>query len=275
MSYRISSQIASLRAAHQLGMNQRKVEDSMRAIASGSRLQKSAVDPAGVAISETLRGQVSSSGAALRNADSALSFIQVAEGGLNEQGNILIRLRELAVQSASDTLSDREREFVDLEFQELKKEIDRVSNTTQLGTKKLLQGRAEDFEFQVGTDGGDADVVKYTIEVDTTLSGLGIDNVEIVSKNEARRSLDSIDEAIYRVVENRAQFGAIQSRLESVRNTLEVQKESLSAARSQIADADLAMEFAELTKGKILTELSSSVLAQANQMPQAVLRLLS
>lgn len=274
MSYRISTQLPSLRAAHQLGMNQRRVEDSMRAIASGSRLDKSAADPAGVAISETLKSQVSSSGAALRNTEGALSFIQVAEGGLNEQGNTLIRLRELAIQAASDTLSDREREFVDLEFQELKKEIDRVSSTTQLGTKKLLQGRAEDFEFQVGTNGGSEDVVKYTIEVDTSLSGLGIDGVEILSKSDARQSLDSIDEAIYRVVENRAQFGAIQSRLESVRNTLEVQKESLSAARSQISDVDLAMEVAELTKGKILTELATSVLAQANQVPQGVLRLL-
>ncbi len=274
MSLRINSNIAALTAARRLGQAQRTAENAMDSLATGSRFSRASNDPAGLAVAQTLQAQIQSNRAAQRNTDQAISLVQVAEGGLNEQNNILIRLRELAVQSASDTLSDTEREFLDLEFQELKSELDRIGKTTQFGSKKLLVGSGESFDFQVGINKGEENVVKYQLKTDTTADGLGIDDLEVGEQDEALDSLAKIDDALIKTVGARADFGAIQSRLQFAQTNSEIQDENMSAARSRIADTDIARATGELVRSQIATQVATAVLSQANQSPESVIRLI-
>ncbi len=274
MSLRINSNVAALTAARQLNQAQRKAENAMDSLATGSRFSRASNDPAGLAVAQTLKAQIQSNRAAQRNTDQAISLIQVAEGGLNEQNNILIRMRELAVQSASDTLSDTERNFLDLEFQELLEEMDRIGKTTSFGNKKLLVGSGESFDFQVGVNKGDENVVKYQLKSDTTSEGLGIDTLGIADQDDALDSLEELDSAIISTVEARADFGAIQSRLEFAQTNSEIQDENLSAARSRIEDTDIARATGELVRSQIATQVATAVLAQANQTPESVIRLI-
>ncbi len=274
MSLRINSNVAALTAARQLNQAQRKAENAMDSLATGSRFSRASNDPAGLAVAQTLKAQIQSNRAAQRNTDQAISLIQVAEGGLNEQNNILIRMRELAVQSASDTLSDTERNFLDLEFQELLEEMDRIGKTTSFGNKKLLVGSGESFDFQVGVNKGDENVVRYQLKSDTTSEGLGIDSLGIADQDDALDSLEELDSAIISTVEARADFGAIQSRLEFAQTNSEIQDENLSAARSRIEDTDIARATGELVRSQIATQVATAVLAQANQTPESVIRLI-
>ena len=274
MSLRINSNIAALTAARRLGQAQRSAEAAMDELATGSRFSKASNDPAGLAVAQTLQAQIKSNRAAQRNTDQAISLVQVAEGGLNEQNNMLIRLRELAVQSASDTLTDQEREFLDLEYQELVTEIDRIGKTTQFGSKKLLVGSGESFDFQIGINKGPENVIKYKLKSDTTSDGLGIDGTEVSDKSSALSSLDKLDKALIKTVGARADFGAIQSRLQFAQTNSEIQDENMSAARSRIADTDIARATGELLRSQIATQVATAVLSQANQTPESVIRLI-
>lgn len=275
MSIRIGTNVASIHAQRQLGRAERRTGHAMQALASGSRIVQAGDDAAGFAISENLRGQEKSLQQARNNAEGAKGLIQVAEGGLNEQNNILIRLRELSMQSASDTVGDEEREFLEVEFRQLLDEFDRIARTTTYGNKKLLVGEAEEFEFHLGTLAGEEDIIKYTLDADTTSTNLQIDNLSIVDRDDAREVLVDIDEALSRVAATRANFGAIQSRLEIAGNNLELQYENVAAARSRIRDADMAYEVSELTQGQVQKEFGLSVLAQANADPARALKLLA
>lgn len=274
MSFRITTNMPSLTAQRYLSLSQKQTENSLSAIASGSRVTSPGNDAAGFAISEVLRGQISGTRTAKQNAIAANSMIQTAEGALNEQNNILIRLRELAVQAASDSIGDEEREYLDNEFQQLTQEFDRIAQSTRYGHKQLLVGSGENFEFQVGANGESEDSISYTMDTNTTASSVGVSGLGIDDKSSARSALNDIDEAVMKVSGARAGLGAIQSRLNHSEEHLAVMEEGLRIARSNIVDTDVAEETAKLTQSQVLQEAGISVLSQANQNASRVVRLL-
>lgn len=275
MGLRISTNVASITAQRQLFKNQRRLEHAQTAMASGKRIVNAADDAAGLAISENIRGQVGGLKMAKQNALNAQSVIQVSEGGLNEISNILIRLRELGVQAASDTVSDVEREFLNQEATQLVQESERIAQSTRFGNKVLLNGEDNgELEFHVGPYGGDENVVRASVAADATTSTLGIDGVSVEDKDSARDTLASVDEALVQIGRIRADFGAVQSRLQMTNSNTEIQFENLSAAMSRIADADIAYESAEATSAQILQNASVNVLASANQNGSAALKLI-
>jgi flagellin len=275
MSLRINTNMASINAQRQLSSQEQRLSHSMKALSSGNRIMSASDDAAGLAISENLKSNLVGNRMAKRNAEDAISMIQVGEGSLNEVNNILVRLRELSIQSASGTLSDKERGFIDLEAQQLVEEIDRIAESTRMGEKFLINGSNDEFEFHIGTDGSDNSVIKYSSRADATASSLRISSVDLSSSSRARSALGRIDDAIYKVGEMRASFGAVQNRLSSAISNLDVSHESLSEANSRIRDADIASESADMTRNQILQQASVSMLAQANQSKATALKLIA
>ena len=276
MGLRINTNIASLTAQRSLGNNARNLDSNLAKLSSGSRITKAGDDAAGLAISENLKAQVRGIRQARRNAGDAVSLIQTAEGGLNEISNIVIRLRELAVQAASDTIGDSERGFTDIEYQQLKEEIDRIAKSSDFNGTKLLDGTSGVLEFQIGIRNDPVlDRLRFDgTFADATLGALGLAAESIGTKQGAQTTLKKLDDALAQVNGVRANLGAVQNRLQSTINTLGISDENLSAAKSRIADVDVASETADLTKNNILVQAGTSVLAQANNFPGAVLKLL-
>lgn len=274
MGLRISTNLPALAASRQIRLSQNQTEKAMVQLASGDRFSAPGESPADFSISEHLKSQVSGLRASRANAENAKSFVQVAEGGLNEQNNILIRMRELAIQSASDTVTPVERGFINEEFQGLSREVDRISQTTKYGSTSLLNGSGKNYEFQVGPNKGPDNIVNFALDSDTTSNGLGISKLSVSESSDSRDSIESIDEALNRLGKARSTFGAIQGRLQSVVNHLSSQEYNVEEARSKIADTDISEAFTQMTLGKIKSEFQTAVLAQANQAPQAALKLL-
>lgn len=274
MSLRVTSLNPSLTAQRYLNLSSRDVESAFAALASGSRFSRPGNDAAGFAISESLRGQIAGTKQAERNGQSAMAMIQTAEGGLNEQNNILIRLRELAVQASSDTFGDTEREFMDMEFQQLVNEFDRIAKTTTYGNKALLMGTGEEFEFQVGANKGTENRIHFSLDADTTADEVGIDGLSVADEDDAQDALEYIDEGIMNLGRGRSLFGSMQSRLQHAVDHLSTQSENLEVARSIISDADIASEVSKLASAQVRQEAGVSVLAQANQNPRSVMRLI-
>jgi flagellin len=276
MGLRINTNITSLNAQRQMSITRLNLDKSLEKLASGSRINRAGDDAAGLAISENLRAQIRGVRQAKRNALDGISLIQVSEGGLNEISNMLIRLRELGIQAASDTIGDVERQFVDREYQSLKQEIDRIANVTNYNGVPLLNGRAGIFEFQVGTHNNPIlDRVTYNGErADSTLDSLKLGGETVATKQGAQMSLSVVDEALVRINSIRADLGAMQNRLQSTINSLAISDENLSAANSRIKDTDIAEEVSEMTKNNILMNSGISVLGQANNTSSAALKLL-
>ncbi len=274
MGLRIQTNMAAISAQKVMDKQMRRAEHASQALASGNRIIKAGDDAAGLAISENIRSQVRGMGMARNNAFNAISAVQVSEGGLNEISNILIRLRELGIQAGSDNIGDRERGYLELEAQNIIAEADRIAKTTVFGDKKLLDGSGGEMEFQVGLNGGPENQIKYELSTDARASELGIDGLSVGTKDDARDMLDQVDEALSKVGDMRASFGAIQNRLESTVSNIDIQYENLSAARSRIADTDVAKESSEFASANILQSAAVSVLAQANQLPAVALKLL-
>ncbi len=275
MSLRINTNMASINAQRQLAKQESRSLNSMKSLASGSRINSASDDAAGLAISENLKAQNRGNRMAKRNAEDAISFIQVGEGSLNEINNIMVRLRELSVQSASDTVGDTEREFIDQEKEQLLEEVDRIAESTKFGDKHLLNGSLDELEFQVGVDGSESSVIRYNSQADATTGSLSIGGIDLSDKSNARDSLETLDEAIDQIGNMRANFGALQNRLDSTIANLDTSYESASAANSRIRDADIAAESAEFTSAQILQQASIGMLAQANQSKAAALSLIS
>ena len=276
MGLRIATNTTALNALRQMGNNKMNLDRSLERLASGSRINHAGDDAAGLAISENLRAQVRGFRQAKRNAQDGVSLIQVSEGGLNEVSNILIRLRELAIQAASDTIGDVERQFTDREFQSLKQEIDRIANVTSFNGTPLLNGKAGVFEIQVGVQNNPIlDRVVYNGErSDSSLDALKLGGESVATKQGSQLSLSVIDDALIRVNSIRADLGALQNRLTSTISNLQITDENLSAANSRIRDTDMAEEISEMTKQNILMQAGVSVLGQANNSQQAALKLL-
>jgi len=247
----------------------------MERLSSGHRINKAMDDVAGLAISEKMRSQIQAMGQAERNAQDGISFVQVAEGGLTESSNILIRMRELATQAASDTIGEEERKFLNIETQELRKELDRISQTTEFSGKKLLNGDSDVLEFHVGIRGDENNRIELDAGfANATTSNLDVDGVDVSEKDSARDALENVEVALNSVSEMRANFGAVQSRMGSTINNLRVYKENLSAANSRIKDADMASEASEFAKAKILQQAGVATLSQANSSTAMALKLL-
>lgn len=274
MGLRINTNLASISAQRVLQVQQKRVEHSTQALASGSRIVQAADDAAGLAISESLRGQIRGIAMARNNAFNAGSAIQISEGGLNEVSNILIRLRELGIQAASDNVGETERGFLNEEANQLIQESDRIARSTRFGDKALLDGSGEEMEFHVGPFAGDENRIKYSLAADATAGALGIDGIDVSDKSSARDALETVDNALKQVGALRANFGAVQSRLNTTTSNLDIQYENLSAANSRIRDTDIARETAEMASANVLQAAAVSVLSQANQVPSVALRLI-
>lgn len=276
MGMRINTNVSSLAAQRTLSTTNRNLNDNLRKLSSGERITRAADDAAGLAISENLRAQIRGMRQAKRNANDAISLIQTAEGGLNEISNIVIRLRELSMQAATDTLGAEERSFSDIEFQNLKEEIDRIARSSEFNGVKLLDGTGGRMEFQVGihNDPINDRLVYDGTGSDATITTLGLSAETVTSKEGAQVSLKKLDNALVQINGVRANMGALQNRLSSTVNNLGISDENLSAAKSRIRDVDIASETAEMAKNNILTQSGASVLSQANQFPNIALKLL-
>jgi flagellin len=276
MGFRISTNVASVNAQRNLGNAQLAINNNMAQLASGSRINKAADDAAGLAISENLKAQIRSTRQANRNANDGISLVQTAEGGLNEIGNIITRLRELGVQAASDTIGDQERGFVNKEVFQLKDELQRIAQATTWGKTKLLDGSTPNYDIQVGINNNDFEdrITFHAAENTATLDALGISGIDYTSKEGAQTALSQLDGAQNGVNKMRANLGALQNRLVSTVQNLGVFEENMAAANSRIRDTDVANSTAEVTRNQILLQAATSTLAQANQKDQLALKLI-
>ena len=264
MSLRINSNVEAFNAHRQLVGTSDRAAKSMERLSSGFRINRAADDAAGLAISEKLRGQIRGLSQAQRNSQDAVSLVQTAEGSLNEVHSMLQRVRELAVQYQNGTLSTSDKAAITAEAAQLASEIERIGNSADFNGIKLLDGSGGTISFQVGANDGDV------IAVDTaTLS----DKVGTVTVDQTD-AISAIDAAIEQVSALRGSFGAVQNRLEHTLNNLATYQENLTASESRIRDVDMASEMVEFSKNQILQQAGTSMLAQANQAPQAVLSLL-
>ena len=278
MGLRIATNVSSLTSQRHLRETRELLDRSLERLSSGYRINRAGDDAAGLAISEKLRAKIRGLVQAQRNSSDGISLIQVAEGGLNEVQNILVRLRELGVQAASDTIGGRERKFLDLEYQSLKEEVDRIANSTEFNGTFLLDGTGGSLDFQVNTGGENllgVDRISFdAFRLDVNVDKLGLEDANVNNKVDAQRSLSILDKAIEDVSATRAELGAIENRLSSTIRNLGISVENLSAARSRIKDVDIAEETAEMTKHNILMQAGTSVLTQANNIPKLALALL-
>jgi flagellin len=276
MGLRVSTNVAAINAQRNLGGSQMNIADSYAKLSSGSRINKAADDAAGLAISENLKASIRSTRQANRNANDGISMVQTAEGGLNEIGNIIVRMRELGIQAASDTVGDVERGFIDKEIQQLKSESQRIADVTTWGHTKLLDGATPIFDFQVGVFNNEAeDRISFNAAQNVaTLDALGLSGLDYNSKQGAQEALALLDNAQTNVSGMRANLGALQNRLLSTTQNLGVYEENMSAANSRIRDTDVANASTELTRNSILLQSSTAALAQANQSANVALSLI-
>lgn len=276
MGLRINTNVSSINAQRNLRSTRLDLDKTLERLASGSRINRAGDDAAGLAISENLRAQIRGLKQAQRNAEDGISLVQIAEGGLAESSNILIRLRELAVQAASDTIGPTERKFLNVEFEQLTQEIDRIANATEFNRVPLLNGTGAVFDIQIGTR-NDPINDRLTFDAssaDVNVAALGLNLASVADKISAQNSLAAIDQAIVSISAIRADFGAMQNRLQSTINNVAISVENLSAANSRVRDTDVAEATSELTKNNILMNAGTSVLAQANVTTKSAIGLI-
>jgi flagellin len=277
MGLRINTNMMSINAHRNLRGTKLSMESTSEKLSSGYRINKSADDAAGLAISDNLGGQIRSFKQSSRNAQDGISFIQVAEGGMNEVSNMISRLRELSVQAASDTIGVEERGYLNREAQQLKLEMDRIAQGTEYNGTQLLSGKGDKLDFQIGIKNNDfLDRISYAPEqTNVSLEALGLQDIDLSDKLNAQTGLAKLDTSLKVLNSNRASLGALQNRLNSTISNTEVAIENLSAAKSRIKDADVANETAELARSSIMLQAGISVLAQANQSQAVALKLLN
>jgi len=305
MGLRIRTNVQALKSQRALAESTRSQENSMERLSSGQRINRSSDDAAGLAVSEKLRAKTRSLDVAKRNANDGISYIQVTEGGLNEVSNIIVRMRELSGQAASDTIGNMERTFLNKEFQQLRQEIGRIVESTDYNGQKLLnpeeskpisimvgasnRGMGSDGSRPEYEEGADPDVITINmedvVEMRERLDAIVLDDVAIVPDDDAGGGGDlgpsgtgdlfgRLDDALTSIAGFRSTLGAVQSRLNSSITSIEISNENLSAARSRIVDVDYAAETAAFAQSKILNAAGLSIQSQANAAPEAALALL-
>ena len=280
MAQTINTNVMALTAQRNLTRSQNTMQTAMERLSSGLRVNSAKDDAAGLAIAERMNTQVRGMQVAMRNANDGISLAQTAEGGLNEIGNMMQRMRELAVQSANGTNSASDRDNLNAEFGALAEEIGRISDTTAFNGVKVIGSGATSFQFQVGANAEEqlsisttniqnASAVATVLASATNIAGSGNAGV-----SNATAAIEALDDAIDAITTSRASYGAVQSRFESAINNLQIGIENQSAARGRIVDADFAVETAALTRSQILQQAGNAMIAQANSAPQSVLQLL-
>lgn len=276
MTMAVRTNIASMVAAGQLGRTNRALGTSLNRISSGLRINSAADDSAGLGVATNLETQVGSTRQAIRNANDGISIIQTAEGAADEVTDILQRMRELAVQSSSETLDDDERAYIESEFDELSSEISRIANVTEFNGLALSNNTSTSLDVQVGINNSANDRITITLG-DLRATTLGVDSaaVTLATSSEAQSALSVIDTALDSVNSYRSTFGAVQNRIDSAINNATVNTEALSGARSQIQDTDFATETSNLTRLQIMQQAGVASLAQAKNVNQSVISLLS
>ncbi len=277
MGLRIKSNVPSQMVQKDLRKVAAKTDESYAKLSSGKRITKSADDAAGLGIAKKMEAEVKGLRMAQRNANAGISMIQVAEGGLDESSNILTRMRELSIQAASDTVGERERGYLNLEYEQLTNEVDRISKTTTFSGAPLLTGENENgvMDFHVGAYAGEDNKISFDAQAtNATGEALGIAGSNILDKESAAGNLEVIDEAINKVAGFRANFGSIQSRLQSTISNLDTASANTEAARSRIEDVDVAEESAKLAANNVMKSAGISSLSQANNIPNSALRLI-
>ena len=284
MALRINYNFESVSAQRNLSGTQNSFFRAIEQLSSGLRINKAADDTAGLAVSEKLKNQVRGLNQAQRNAQDGISLLQTAEGALNETHNILARMRELAVQSSNDTLTNADRLHIQDEVKQLLSEVDRIASATQFNTISLLNGGgvAAGMQFHVGPNNitaANVDELSFSLgNADTTASGIGISTLSstesLTTQSGANAAISILDAAIEDVSTRRGSIGAMQNRLTSTIASLGVASENTGAANSRIRDADVAQAVSEMVRNQILQQSTMAVLAQANQAPQMALQLL-
>ncbi len=271
----IRNNLLSENVQRNLKLVSREYSNEVLKLSSGKRINKAADDPAGLARAMSLGGTIRSLRQANRNANEGLSLVQTAEGGLNEIGNILLRLRELAIQSSSDIVGDEERSLLQAEYTQLYQEIDRISRTTEYNGVNLLNGSQKKLDLQVGIHAGE----DHRISLDAkplvaNTDKFDLDDDGIESMDDSLDSLRTLDQAIFKVSEQRAQLGAYQSRLTSAISNLESMTFNLGEAKSVIEDADIAEAASKMVNLSIIQDAGISTLAQVNNLNSKIIRLL-
>ncbi len=269
----VVTNVKSLNAQRNLSATQKRLGQNFGRLSSGLRINRAGDDAAGLAISEDMKADIRSFRQAERNANDGVSMLQTAEGAMNEVSGILTRMRELAVQSATDTVDDTQRGYLNTEFDALKDEIDRISAVTEFNGKTLLDGTATGVDFQVGVNNSSNDRISFDF-ADVGTDTIGLSATGVASKGAAQSAIDDIDSAIQTMSSNRAGIGATENRLQVTIANLGSARENISAANSRIRDVDVAEETAAMTRNNILQQAGVSVLAQANQLPSMALSLL-
>jgi flagellin len=277
MGLRISTNIASQAVQKNLREVSKDSDAQMEKMSSGKRITKAADDAAGLGISTNLEAQTRGLRQATRNANDGISMVQTAEGGLNEISNIMVRLRELTIQAASDTVGDQERGFLDKEYQQLTTEIDRISQSTVFNGTPMLSGDSGKgtLDFQVGAFAGEQNVIQFDADAaNASAEAIGVAGTGIAEKEAAIEAIANIDEGLNKVIGLRSDLGSIQSRLQSTVSNLEVQTINQDEARSKIQDVDIADSSAKLASANVLKQSGIATLAQANNISNSALRLI-
>ena len=274
MSMSIRTNVSAMTGAGQLSRTNKGLTASLNKISSGMRVNRAADDAANLGVSTNLETQIGSTRTAMRNINDGISIIQTAEGSANEVTDILQRMRELAVQSGSDTLGNDERSFIQDEFVQLRSEVSRIAAVTEFNGVSLGNGAISTINVQVGINADANSRIVITLG-DLTTTGLGISQISLQNSGSALQALSFLDTAIGSVNSTRSVFGAVQNRMESALNNAQISVEALSSANSQIIDTDFATETANLTKLQIMQQAGVAALAQAKNVNQSVISLLN
>ncbi len=273
MALIINNNPASIAAQRNLAVNTLALNRSVERLSSGLRITRAADDAAGLGLSESLRAQIRSINQATRNANDGISLTQIADGAAATIGSLLARLRELSSQSASGTVGNTERSYIDQEFVALRSEIDRIAQVTEFNGQALTSGSSISFSIAIGFRSGTGNTLSLSLN-DITTSSLGLSSVNVSTSANATSALANVDSAISAIASARANYGSIQNRFEATINNLQITSENLTAAESRIRDADVAQETSIFTKNQILVQAGIATLAQANTLPQQALTLL-
>jgi flagellin len=273
MSLIVNNNPASIAAQRNLSINTLSLNRSVERLSSGLRITRAADDAAGLGLSESLRAQIRSINQATRNASDGISLTQIADGAAATIGSLLTRLRELSAQSASGTVGNTERSYIDQEFVALRSEIDRIAQVTEFNGQALTSGSSISFSIAIGFRSGTGNTLSLNLN-DITTSSLGLSSVNVSTSANATSALANVDNAISAIASARAEYGSIQNRFEATIANLQVTSENLTAAESRIRDADIALETSLFTKNQILVQAGIATLAQANTLPQQALALL-
>lgn len=273
MALIVNNNPASIAAQRNLSVNTLSLNRSVERLSSGLRITRAADDAAGLGLSESLRAQVRSINQATRNASDGISLTQVADGAAATIGSLLARLRELSSQSASGTVGNTERSYIDQEFVALRSEIDRIAQVTEFNGQALTSGSSISFSIAIGFRSGTGNSLSLSLN-DITTSSLGLSSVNVSTSANATSALANVDNAISAIATARANYGSIQNRFEATIANLQITSENLTAAESRIRDADIALETSNFTRNQILVQAGIATLAQANTLPQQALALL-